>query len=663
MEPQGSIATHYQLDLAQPAPLIIGGLRAFAAQDRREPARRLLALQSAPDLPPRARVLARAIQSTPVPNLVLPLDQGPGRDPAGRPAFFLLCPAMPGPALGADRRPWPEAEAMRCLLRPAVLALEALAERSMTHRAIRPDNMFRAGPGEPVTLGPFWATPPASLQPAALEPPYSAQCLPAGRGEGTIADDIYALGVTLLWCLLGGPPAWDDAPAILRRKIDVGSLAALAPGANISSGMHDTLMGMLADDPDHRPNPNRLLAPEQARNRRLATRPAPRAQRPLTVGAQQAWTARELAHAIALEPEQGVTVLNSGTADRWIRRLLGDGQLAVNLEAATSQEGITETDPSRQNASTMMRAICALDPLAPLVWRGVAVFPDGIGTALAAAQGANNGANSAVSKATVSAALEEIVVHDVAIAWAAQQPRRRDLGALRQDTRDWRGWIMQRGPMGGVKRLLYGANPLLACGSALLGGQVAARLQDLLPALEEAAPRADRAHPPIDAHIAAFIAARADGALLNDIGQLDGFATTEDRLAVIALFSRLQSRLHPAPLPGLAGWLLESGLIDVAAWRNLAQRKLLAERLAEAARAGQIAGMQRLANDTAARAADAAAAEKAAARVAAITVELATLETEAAARATEAERLGHEIATGAGLLAVVGAAVALGLAI
>src|SRR6202034_2742220 len=102
----------------------------------------------------------------------------------------------------------------------------------------------------------------------------------------------------------------------------------------------------------------------------------------------------------------------------------------------------------------------------------------------------------------------------------------------------------------------------------------------------------------------------------------------------IALFSRLQGRLHPAPLPGLAGWLLESGLIDVAAWRNLAQRKLLAERLAEAARAGQIAGMQRLANDTAARAADAAAADKAAARVAAITVELAALANEAPARAT-----------------------------
>jgi hypothetical protein len=655
MEPAGTIAIHYQLDPAHPAPINIGGLRAYAAMDRREPTRRLLALQSAADLPPRARLLARAIQSPPVPNLTLPLDYGAGRDPAGQTAFFLLCPAMPGPALAADRRAWPEAEVMRCLLRPAALALEALTERAMTHRAIRPDNLFRAGPGDMVTLGPFWATPPASLQPAAFEPPYAAVCLPAGRGEGAIADDVYALGVTLLWCLLGGPPGWDDDAAVLRRKLEAGSLAALAQGANLSADMHDMLMGMLAEDPDHRATPNRLLAPEQARNRRLATRPAPRAQRPLTVGAHQAFTARELAHAIALEPDQGFTLLTSGAADRWIRRLLGDGQMAVILEAALEPESNAETDPSRRQAGTVMRAICALDPLAPLAWRGIAVLPDGIPTALVAAQSAN--------KAAVSAALEELVTHDIAIVWAALQTRRRDVTAVRKETRDWRGWLMQRGPMGGVKRLLYGANPLLVCGSPLLAGQAAARLADLLPALEAAAPRADRTRPPIDAHIAAFVAARADGTLLADIGQLDGFTTTADRLAVIALFARLQARLHPAPLPALAGWLLESGLVDVAAWRNLALRKALAEHLAEAARAGQIGTMQRVANDPAARAADANAATQAVARVAAIAAELAALEAQAPTRAADADRLGHEIAAGTGVLAVVGAAVVLGLSI
>ena len=73
----------------------------------------------------------------------------------------------------------------------------------MTHRGIRPDNVFQAAPGQPVVLGTAWAAPPAMAQPALFEPPYSAMCLPAGRGDGSIADDVYALGVLLLCLALG----------------------------------------------------------------------------------------------------------------------------------------------------------------------------------------------------------------------------------------------------------------------------------------------------------------------------------------------------------------------------------------------------------------------------------------------------------------------------
>ena len=184
MDDPGAIATYYQLDASHPAALTLGGLRAYAALDRRDPIRRLIAVQCRPELPPRARSLLR-LGAAPVPHALTPLDQGPGRDPAGQEAWFILCVAPPGPAIsatiGTPARPWSEAEAIQCLLKPAATGLHALVERGVTHRAIRPDNVFRAGPGEPVTLGPFWAAPPASLQPNVFEPPYSAACLPAGR--------------------------------------------------------------------------------------------------------------------------------------------------------------------------------------------------------------------------------------------------------------------------------------------------------------------------------------------------------------------------------------------------------------------------------------------------------------------------------------------------
>jgi hypothetical protein len=656
MDDPAAIATYYQLDASHPAALTVGGLRAYAALDRRDPGRRLIALQSRPELPPRSRALTR-LGASPVPHALTPLDQGPGRDPAGQEGWFILCVAPPGPAIsaamGTQARPWSEAEAIHYLVKPAATALHALVERGVTHRAIRPDNLFRAGPGEPVTLGPFWAAPPASLQPNVFEPPYAAICLPAGRGEGTAADDVYALGAVLLWCVLGGPPAWTEPSGLLRRKLELGSFAALAAGSALSGGFQELLRLMLAEDPDHRPTAELLMVPDQARSRRLATRPTPRANRPLQVAGVACSTARELAHGLCAQPEQGYALIRSGAVDRWLRRLLGDGQLAVLIEEMVDGAIESETDEQRRQAGTLMRVAWALDPLTPLIWRGIALFPDGLGSALAAAQ--------AAGQAVVCAALEELVMFDVITFWSALQTKRRDLEALRQETRDWRGWLIARGAMGGAKRLSYCLNPLLTCGSPLLAGRAVARLADLLPALESSAARADRKRPPVDAHVAAFVAARADTTLLADIGHLDGFATAQERLSVLRLFARLQTRLHPAPLPGLAGWLLESRLVDLDQWRNLQTRKSLGVRLAEAAAAGQIGTMLQLAQDNSAQAADAAGAAQAAGRALAIAHALATLAAGGDRRRTDAERLAYDVAAGAGLLAVLLAAVALGL--
>src|SRR5689334_8179996 len=100
-------------------------------------------------------------------------------------------------------RPWSEAELLGQVLAPAVKALQFLEARGVTHRAIRLNNLFRATPGASVVLGQGWAAPPASEQPAIYEPPYSAMCLACGRGDGSIADDVYALGVVLVALALG----------------------------------------------------------------------------------------------------------------------------------------------------------------------------------------------------------------------------------------------------------------------------------------------------------------------------------------------------------------------------------------------------------------------------------------------------------------------------
>jgi hypothetical protein len=285
----------------------------------------------------------------------------------------------------------------------------------------------------------------------------------------------------------------------------------------------------------------------------------------------------------------------------------------------------------------------------------VALFPDGLGAALAAAT------HGPAASAPVAAALEELIAFDIIGQWPGCLARRRDAEGLRQFSRDARSMLGTRKPVGGLKRVVYSLNPLLACASKLLGGRMAARAVDLLPALEAASASADRKVPPLDAHIAAFVAASADTPVLAELGATDAMTAPKERMAVLGLYGRLQLRLHPEPLPGLAGWLLECGLIDLTSWQSFSTRKQMAEKLAAEAKAGQIAAMILLLRNDAAIQADRAGAEHAALRLQQITIELGQLKYGAQHRDDTARRNGQEIAAAAGLMSAMGAALVLAL--
>ena len=580
---------------------------------------------------------------------MLPVDYGAGRDLAGQHGWYVVGERPPGAALSIGT-PWRENDLINYVLVPAASALAGLQARGLTHRAINPDNVFRLGPREPATLGPFWAAPPASLQPAIFEPPYMACCLPAGRGEGAIADDVYALGVTLL-CLATGrvPLAGLDEAAILRRKLELGSFTALTGEVALPPMISDLLRGMLAEDPDHRPPPAMLLRPEQARARRVAARPPRRAQLPLDVAGVRAWTARDLALSLTLQPERGYVLLKSGEVERWLRRCLGDPQVAMRVEEVVRRPDPGTPDDLRQQSLTVLRSVAALDPLTPLAWRGVALQPDGLGAALAGAA------------PEVLATLQSLVLADAVPQFLAANHRWAGQANLRDEQRDWRAWLTARGPAGGVKRLTYGLNPMLACASPLLAGRPVVRAAELLPALDEAAANADRTRPPIDAHIAAFLVAHTDPALAGDLPTLASFAGPAERLSLLRLFARLQSRLHQAPLPGLAGWLVSCGVAGTEEWRSRRTRALLQDRLKQAAAEGQIGTIAELLDDEDAREADQRGAEQAAARIRGLEDMLKGIETDTPRRAATAQMLAHEVVTACGLIASLGAAMVVAL--
>lgn len=647
------IGGRYAVDPSRPLTGAGGGLPAFGVTDPQGAMSGLMAVQVARDLPPRPQALQALIGVTE--GILGPLAHGPGAAsmaanaaPSGMAeAYYVICPAPPGPAVGAEPRVWTEAELLECLLRPAAQVLTRLAARGVTHRAIRPDNVFQPGSGQPVTLGQGWAAPPAALQPVLFEPPYAAMCLPCGRGEGAIADDVYALGMLLVVLALGNPPlAGLDATEIVRRKLEHGSFAAVVGEARLPSAIADLARGMLAEDPEHRPTPSLLLDPASARARRLAARPPKRAQAPARIGPWTAWDARALAHAIAMHPEPGVAALRGGAVDTWLRRGVGDALLAARLEEVVRARPAAEPDV-RADALLVMRAVAVLDPLAPLCWRGIAVWPDGLGPALAGGDAAQAGV------------LVDIVASEAAVYWAQARLGRGDAGLVRAEARQRRALLGARGLAGGARRLAYALNPLLACDSKLLAGRVVARLADLAPALEARAGQGGSGEPPVDADIAAFVAARSERPGEAEMAMAAVGQDPAAPLARIDLFAGLQDRSR-TPAPALARWLVAEPARLLTGWHARARRSQLTERLTALAEAGQLTPILALLRDPAGRAADLREAREAAAALARIEDELARIEAGAAMRAAAARNLGQEAAAGIALGALA-LAVALAL--
>ncbi|RAU20457.1 hypothetical protein CU669_18100 [Paramagnetospirillum kuznetsovii] len=662
--PPGMLRDRYMIRSNHPIPeLSTPGGEAFAAEDKRDANRALYALICKPELPPRVTVM-RALKGVSSPGLQQLVEWGPMNwAPAGRQCMAVIYERPGGKrfisSMKSEFKRIDEYEIVKRVIEPLTSAIKEISSRGVTHRAIRPTNLFdMSGNGDRLAFGDCVSSPAAFDQPIMFETIESGMCTPIARGSGTFADDFYALGVTIALLLLGrNPCAGMSDEAVLSSKIQNGSYNTLIGEERLPLAMIELLRGLLCDDGDLRWGledidlwgSGRRMSPLQPRGEKRAARGFP-------FQGKEYFNGRELSQAMSKAWEQAIPPVVEGKVELWLRRAVEDKDKA-NIVADVVRMALNESSDKKSATDLMLcKVLIILDPAAPIRYKGFNFMPDGFGPALAAV----------VASRSDTRLMTEIILREVPKLWfgfrGEYQP---DNSLMETNFKELRHYLAATGMGFGLERCLYEMNDALPCQSSLLGEEYVVDVKELLPALNAAAAkRSDSKNGPMDRHIAAFLGARMRSDIDRNLNQLNDSNPGTMMLAVLNLYAVLQYRLGPESMPGLAGWMGAVLAPVVAGFHGRVKRKELEKEIPKLVRKGSIVEIYNLLENVDEKVRDEHEFHWAQAQYHAAEEEIKHIITETEERAVEADRIGRQTAAVTGIIiAMVTATVTVILAV
>lgn len=549
------------------------------------------------------------------------------------------------PSLDARMRPMNEDLVARLLIRPAAEFLELIANQNLTHRAIRPDNVFYSDAEQTrMVLGDCISSPPAIAQPTVFETIESGMALPAGRGDGSSTNDLYSLGVTILSLLIGHVPMAEMTDEqIIKEKLTHGSYNALVGRERLSLTMMEVLRGLLNDDPKERWAVSDLMFWSYGRRQNPKPAAVPRkANRPFVFDGREYQTTRDLSNAFANNWDAAVTPIKDGSLNVWLRRGFSDEELIESVnEAMTDPLGIERTD------DWLVSRVCiALDPNAPLRYRELKATVEGLGVLIGHYLD-DEGMRDLFSK---------VLRDQLHGFWLKNQRRPTEAQEKFVAEYDRSRTITDRIGLGlGIERVAYDLNPNLPCRSPILANDYVVEANGLLPALEHMAMSGVEFTSLVDRNIAAFLASEMARQVQADLRDLDNKVDPHVSLiASVKILSTVQDRVSKTEFVDLVGAVSTMLEPSVKRFHSRTVRKRVRDRLKKATRSGRLARLVEAINDPRDVAADAGAFQQATAVYARTVMEDQRLEYEKTHREYFAREMGAQMsATVSGVITCI----------
>lgn len=630
---------NYRVFLHLPLPLLdLPNAKAYQAEDVSSPDRRIFAYVCRPDLPVRKdHVRLRAGAKT---EGLLPLVDGGVAywKPMQRHTYFLIYERPLGGRVVMGKKFTPvlskeEADLVSKWVRPLLAGINNLAVRGLTHRSIRPDNLFYMDAEKTqIVLGDCISVPPAYDQPGVCETVPSMLCQPEGRGNGVAADDLYALGASLMWLGLGHNPVEGlSIPELAELKVRKGSYATIIGEERIALALIELLRGLLSDSVEQRWDisstqqwiDGRRLTPVQVKSGKSS-------QRPFIFNNQEYFSYRSLALAFFYNWDLAAEAIRSERLMTWILRGFEDKQTAETIAKTLEMAVVAFSQKERQDDFIVSRTCMLLQPDAPLHLRDWSFMPDALGYVM----------GTAVLQDRDVKPLIGIISTGFLESWysfkndrvSAQQVKAMQVTLKKPD-------------LGmGFERLLYETAEGLPCQSPLVKKHYVDNVRDLLEALESVSKKVDAKTDPVDRHIAAFISVNFGTKLGEQIALLNSPKENVAAQGMLSLYSTLQWTFGPEKLYGMCAWLGRHIAPIIGNYHSLEKRRQLEKDMPKYIRKGSLPELYRFLDNKDERLSDMRSFEQARRDYAKISQEIDFLDGNREKRIEHGMLLGYEVA-------------------
>ena len=567
--------------------------KAFLAQSKRDPDDQLVAMILDWRLPPQIDVMSALRNFTPT-SMARMIEWGvvPWA-PENRRLMAVVMERPGGDRVMATAKstftPFDEAMIIKGVLTPLLPVIRELQARGQTHRNIRPTNLFFTdAQNRQVVLGECYTSPPGMHQPHWVESIESHATEPAARGRGRLFDDIYSLGATILALAIGRAPVPESDPhTLLLNKINYGSYAALAAQHRVSLPLAELLRGLLADDLKERWTlrevelwmGGRRLSPKQPKLPKRATRP-------FELAGREYFNARALAVGFSTEWRSSSPAIRGAVFDTWLKRSLSDEQISERVTKIANPAGSKDVGEGER---LVARTSVALDPPAPLRFKGLALMLDGIGDLVSVS----------LDNTERRGILAELFQARLAPVWLAGQVEARSDTARWQQAFERLPQYISSGTAGyGIERCLYELNAHLPCLSPIVERFYVTNMAEMIWALNDYARNPGLAPKLIDRHLAAFCAVRCkqmSDQWLRPLG--DNEQSSSYKIGVLKIVALIQQVSKIETAPDLTKLLAEMLAPVVDNFHNLKQRKKMNADLEAAGKTGKSSELLALFND------------------------------------------------------------------